>query len=498
MHLSNLRRLALTATAIFAAAAPAFAQTTLTLTDSNATTLRGGTYASTAFGVAAIVETRASSDPTYVRRALFKFDTNTTLAQGTPIASAKLTITVAAGSDPETRQLAAYHETSPYDQRVATWMLRSAGTKWSAGGGDKAARYAVGTITGTSGSKVTFDVTTLVNAIVRGDFGSSRYTRILLIDEGASSKLSYKQIYSDDAADPSVRPTLTIVTGKVATKPATTPTTGPVTTPVPAPVTTPVPAPVTTGGVNLRILQWNTHHGGFGTDNVYSPDRIATWAAKMQPDVVMFNEIERSDYWGNQDQPVVYRNLLQAKTGRTWYYVFAQEFGQWSSTGKGNLILSRYPITWSTQHELVHNGDRSIAAASITVNGRNITLISTHLDPDSQPLRLLQATEITTWAAPQPENRIIAGDMNAWPDQTSIAQYNKSYFDSWAVAVSRGSALAFTGNTGQTKSGRIDYIFYSKSSANLSVVSSQVYDTRDARGVMPSDHRPVLTVFNVK
>jgi hypothetical protein len=30
------------------------------------------------------------------------------------------------------------------------------------------------------------------------------------------------------------------------------------------------------------------------------------------------------------------------------------------------------------------------------------------------------------------------------------------------------------------------------------VVSSQVYDTRDANGVMPSDHRPVLTVFSVK
>jgi hypothetical protein len=27
---------------------------------------------------------------------------------------------------------------------------------------------------------------------------------------------------------------------------------------------------------------------------------------------------------------------------------------------------------------------------------------------------------------------------------------------------------------------------------------SQVYDTRDANGVMPSDHRPVMSVFTVK
>jgi len=88
--------------------------------------------------------------------------------------------------------------------------------------------------------------------------------------------------------------------------------------------------------------------------------------------------------------------------------------------------------------------------------------------------------------------------MNAWPDQTSIAYLNTLYNDSWSVAAARGMALAFLGNDGQTKNGRIDYIFYSKASADLSVVSSQVYDTRDANGVMPSDHRPVLTTFSIR
>jgi mRNA deadenylase 3'-5' endonuclease subunit Ccr4 len=58
--------------------------------------------------------------------------------------------------------------------------------------------------------------------------------------------------------------------------------------------------------------------------------------------------------------------------------------------------------------------------------------------------------------------------------------------------------VAFSGNYGETKNGRIDYIFYSKGSQNLSVKSSQVYDTRDANGVMPSDHRPVVTTFVVQ
>ena len=262
--------------------------------------------------------------------------------------------------------------------------------------------------------------------------------------------------------------------------------------------TTTTTTTTTSTSTTLRVLQWNTHHGGYGTDGVYSPSRLATWAASFKPDVVMFNEIEKYTSWGNQDQPEVYKSLLQQKTGKTWYYAFAQEFGNWSSNGKGNLILSTYPISIVDRYELVHNADRSIAMAQITVNNRDITLVLTHLDPYDATLRLTQAKEVTGWSAVQPENRIITGDMNAWPDQTSIAHYDSLYYDSWAVAVSKGTAKAFSGNNGETKNGRIDYIFYSKYSTSLGVVSSQVYDTRDANGVMPSDHRPVLTVFSVK
>ena len=179
--------------------------------------------------------------------------------------------------------------------------------------------------------------------------------------------------------------------------------------------------------------------------------------------------------------------------------LFAQEFGNWNSNGKGNMILSTYPITYVDYYELVNNYDRSIGLATINVNGRSLSLMSTHLDPYDASLRLVQAQEVTTWAAPQPENRIIAGDMNAWPDQTSIQHFNSLYYDSWAVAAANGTAVAFSGNNGETKNGRIDYIYYSKGSTSvLSVQSSRVYDTRDANGVMPSDHRPVLTEFLVK
>ena len=217
----------------------------------------------------------------------------------------------------------------------------------------------------------------------------------------------------------------------------------------------------------------------------------------MKADVVMLQEVEKNTYWGNQDQPEVYKNLLQQKTGKTWYYTTAQEYGQWSANGKMNMILSTFPINHVDRYVMMQNYNRSVALATITVNGRPITLLNTHLDPYDKSLRLAQAQEVTRWAAPQPENRILTGDMNAWPDQTSILHFNTLYHDSWTVAASKGTATAFSGNSGETKNGRIDYIFYSKGSTNLFVKSSQVFDTRDANGHMPSDHRPVLTIFEV-
>src|SRR5258708_7703792 len=58
-------------------------------------------------------------------------------------------------------------------------------------------------------------------------------------------------------------------------------------TPAPTPIPDPTPTP-TPSGQELRVLEWNTHHGGYGTDGIYSPDRITTWAARMNPDVIRF------------------------------------------------------------------------------------------------------------------------------------------------------------------------------------------------------------------
>lgn len=273
--------------------------------------------------------------------------------------------------------------------------------------------------------------------------------------------------------------------------------------PEPPPVIQPTPTPTPGSPVSLRVLQWNLHHG-VGTDGVYDLDRIATWMAKMNPDVVMLNEVEKYTGWGNEDQPERYRAMLEAKTNRTWYVSFTQEFGNWTSNGKGHVILSVFPFE-SINHTTLTpssglNGAGAMGQASVIVNGRTINLVISHLDPESLAMRLTQAKETIAWALTFAENRIVTGDMNAWPDQSSIAEFNKTYKDSWVEATDAGTAVAFAGNSpvGATKKGRIDYIFFSTGAPDLSVVGSQVYDTRDGNGVMPSDHRPVVTTFQVR
>ncbi|HSL21369.1 MAG TPA: DNRLRE domain-containing protein [Vicinamibacterales bacterium] len=466
----RLRTLLLTLAGALALALPAGAQT-ITLTDASDTTLRGGSYANTNFGRDTVLTTRdGSTDLTYERRILLKFDTHNTIAASSPVASATLTLTVKGGNSLP-RTLDAFRITQPYTDTEANWNIRRVGLSWSTAGGAIAEKVGSAPVTNVAGSKVTFDVTSMVRNIVNGTYGSSRYARFLIQDNGGSTKDSYKEYYSEEAGN---GPVLKVVLGSTST-------------------TNPAPAPT---GTRLKVLEYNIHHG-VGTDGVYDINRIATLIANQSPDVVAIIEAEKYTSWGNEDQPRRFRDLLQSKTGQTWYYHFAQEFGAWDSNGKGNLLLSRYPFVSTDRHLL--SWDRTIATGAITVNGRNVSILVTHLDPDYPSRRYTQANQVKTYASGIAENRIITGDWNAWPDQSSVTTMSGSYYDAWVEAEKIGAATYYSSySAGQTKKGRIDYFFYSKGASNLKIVKMQLIDSRDANGVMPSDHRPIMVTFEVR
>jgi endonuclease/exonuclease/phosphatase family metal-dependent hydrolase len=320
-----------------------------------------------------------------------------------------------------------------------------------------------------------------VKMAVAGSLGSSRYTRLVLIDTEGSTSEYYREFFTPKDANTASRPVLKVTYGGKASAPPPPPT---------APQPPPASSPSGTGST-LRVLHWNTHHGGIGTDGIYDPDRLIKKAASFKPDVVSMNEVE---HYGI-DQPAGMAALMKKYTGVTWYYKYTSGTG--SQSGIGNLIMSRIPFDATDIQTFSYT--RAAVDATIHVNGRIINITSTHLDDASSGARVKEIGELTAWARTMAEQRILCGDFNAWPGSTENATMKSTYYDSWAEAQADGTAVAFPGNTaGNTRNSRIDYIYYSKSASFLTLKSSQVFDVRDAKGVMPSDHRPILSIFTVK
>jgi endonuclease/exonuclease/phosphatase family metal-dependent hydrolase len=455
----------------------AAAQTTVVINSSRPdvvyATLRAGSYANTNYQT--VLTTRAADTNTTSshRHALLKFDTEHRIPFGSSVTSAYLTVTVKSGSSVDTtRSIGAYQVTTSWAETEATWNSRRSSTAWMSAGGDLGTLLATQVVSNVTGTKVTYNVTSLVQAAVAGKLGASRYTRIALVDVDSATTDSTRNFYTPDEATSALRPTLKVVYGSNST-----------------------PTPQTTSTTTLRVLQWNSQHGGYGTDGVLDPARFIKKAASFKPDLFSINEVERYDSYANYDAPVKLAALMQQYTGQTWYWKFATNAG--GADGRGNMILSRFPFTATGSRQLSHNGVG--LDVTVNVNGRTINFTSTHLYYASTDWRLDQIRELLSWESGLAEQRIIAGDFNAQPGTAEIVKMTGTYVDSWAKAQSDGTAIAYPENpTGKTRNTRLDFIFYSKSATALKLISSQVFDVRDANGVMPSDHRPLLSVFSVK
>ncbi|MGE3403277.1 MAG: hypothetical protein AB7K63_11845, partial [Vicinamibacterales bacterium] len=136
--------------------------------------------------------------------------------------------------------------------------------------------------------------------------------------------------------------------------------------PEPEPEPAPAPPPPTGGtSSTLRLLHWNTHHGGIRTDGVYDPDGIATWIAQFNPDIVSLNEVDNS----SQINAIVTR--LEALTDRNWNTVAA---------GVGNVLLTTLPLDTTSSCTYNASYPRIAPHLSVTVSGRRLNVFSSHLD----------------------------------------------------------------------------------------------------------------------
>jgi endonuclease/exonuclease/phosphatase family metal-dependent hydrolase len=480
-----LQQAAITLIAACGLATGASAQTTVTFSAAGThinvdTTIQGGGFATVDFSTSGVLASKVSSNESYTRRILLKFDTQNYIPQNAVIQSAKLYLVLKGAESSESRSFAAFRVTKSFVNRQTNWRYFRDAQAWSSGGGDLGERFATTQVGNALGTTHTFDLTQLVQRTVNGEFGS-RYTRVALVDTGAPGA-NYKEFHSTRAADPNVRPRLVVTYGGSST--TTTSTTSSTST---------TSTTTSTSGTTLRVVQWNVRKTK-GLDGVCNPDRIADWIVRLGAHVASINEI---NYFSGEcawtfDMSERLRSLLQQKTGVTWYKRFVNVLGN-TDRGYGNALLSRFPFSSSSTRLLSY--ERGVAQATIVVNGRNVNLFSTHVEYYTSWWRPIQIREALAWINSFAEPRIIMGDFNTNPGTSDYNLVASPYQDAWVAARNAGTATSYNG-TGNTHGGsRFDYVFYSRVSA-LSLQSVNVPDTRTS-GVFPSDHDPVVATFRV-
>jgi endonuclease/exonuclease/phosphatase family metal-dependent hydrolase len=233
----------------------------------------------------------------------------------------------------------------------------------------------------------------------------------------------------------------------------------------------------------LRVVHWNVHHAGRRTDGVVDRDGLTRWMASFRADVFSLNEL---DSLANL-RDIVTR--LERHTGVNWHY----------SYDYGIAVVSRLPLESQSSCLINSSLGRRIAQATIMVNGRRVNIWSVHHDAYSARTRQAEVTATRACAAGFAEPRIIAGDFNAQSGSPEIRLMATDYTDAWATARRERTATNYAGNCdGCTRRSRIDYVFSSNRGGVLGLRSAEIFDTRDRRGVMPSDHKPMLVVYDVR
>lgn len=167
-----------------------------------------------------------------------------------------------------------------------------------------------------------------------------------------------------------------------------------------------------TCAAEIRVLTYNIHHGE-GTDGKLDLKRIADVILSVRPDLVALQEVDnQTQRTGQVDQAAELGRL----TGL--HAVFGKAF-DFSGGQYGAAILSRWPFERTEARVLPGSEGHEIRPALTAWvkaggSGPDVTLVSTHLDHQSEQERLTQARRLLELLAEDDGKPIVlAGDFNA-------------------------------------------------------------------------------------
>jgi endonuclease/exonuclease/phosphatase family metal-dependent hydrolase len=247
-------------------------------------------------------------------------------------------------------------------------------------------------------------------------------------------------------------------------------------------VTTLLVAPLSAQEVvsrRLCVLSYNIHHGE-GVDGRVDLPRLAKIIRAANPDLVAIQEVDKATRrTGMTDQTKV---LIEA-TGM--HGAFAKQI-DYDGGEYGQAVLSKFPITSLEVHWLPGQPDRErriVGVATLQFNGQPLLFATTHLHHARADLRLRQAMELNRLLAHESRLVILAGDLNATPNEEPIAILTEK----WRV-VTGSKLLTFPATTPDRQ---LDYVALHPVDA-WEIVRAEVIDEAIA-----SDHRPLLATVEL-
>lgn len=241
--------------------------------------------------------------------------------------------------------------------------------------------------------------------------------------------------------------------------------------------TTTTTSPTTSTGSKVRVMTWNIKQGRTQSGAYDLSGQVAVMA-NSGAGVILLQEVSTWDEY----QPSKYRDALAARTGRTWYTVWAP--GKTSGGCLGTLILSKYPIS-SAATKIFY--DTGVSKATITINGVPVTVANAHLSYYDTGKRTSQLYALMDWLRQFSGPIIAGGDFNSWWGEWWIKQMLTEFTDTWADIKGNPYDGYTTGNV------RFDYLFRSKYNAHRMKPTACWVISTDR-----SDHRPVIADYTVQ
>lgn len=231
----------------------------------------------------------------------------------------------------------------------------------------------------------------------------------------------------------------------------------------------------------LRVLSYNIHHAE-GGDGELDLERIAGVIRSADADVVVLQEVDvQTERAEGLDQAAELARLTRME------FVFGSNL-DFEGGNYGNAVLSRLPILDHTNHSLPNPDDtepRGALEVAVLFEQDTVTVISTHLDHQSEQNRWASAERLNEIAADLAFPGVLAGDINDVPTSETLSMLAEQWTNATADRTLPTSPASEPVR-------QIDYVMYHPA-GQWSVIDTQVLEQPVA-----SDHRPILAVLALR